>query len=95
MIRPRMQVLAPAFAIRGARRWRLVGQVIDLPMHNDGEGRFQGPALPGRRKGWGAVAYFTSVPAALLGQCIRYRVVKEGQRCLARMAFSRLFVRFL
>ncbi len=28
-------------------RRRVVGLVIDLPPHDDGEGRFQGPALPG------------------------------------------------
>jgi hypothetical protein len=41
------QVLAPAFTIRGSRTWRIVGQVIDLPLHDDSEGRSQGPALPG------------------------------------------------
>ncbi|MFH0981301.1 MAG: hypothetical protein V2A79_07170, partial [Planctomycetota bacterium] len=47
MAKPQGQVLAPAFTIRGSRTWRVVGQVIDLPLHDDGEGRSQGPALPG------------------------------------------------
>lgn len=32
-------MLAPAFTTRGARKWRVVGQVIDLPLHDDAEGR--------------------------------------------------------
>jgi len=45
--RPVGQLLAPAFTIPGSRTWRVVGAVIDLPLHDDGEGGFQGPALPG------------------------------------------------
>jgi hypothetical protein len=47
MSQPVGQVLAPAFAIRDSGMWRVGGQVIDLPLHGDGEGRSQGPALPG------------------------------------------------
>lgn len=44
MIRPRRQVLAPVLTIPGSRTWRVVGLVSDLPLHDDGEGRFQGSA---------------------------------------------------
>jgi len=37
-------VLAPVFIIHGLRTCRVVGQVIDLPLHDDGEGGSQGRA---------------------------------------------------
>jgi len=43
------QVLAPAFTLRGLRTWGVVGQVIDLPLYDDGEGRSQRSAQPGLR----------------------------------------------
>ena len=46
---PGRQVFAPAFTIRGSRTWRVVGLVSDLPLHDDGEGRSQGPVLPAWR----------------------------------------------
>jgi len=49
-VNPAGQALAPAFTIRGSCTWPVVGQVTDLPLHDDGEGRSQGPALPGFRK---------------------------------------------
>lgn len=40
-------MLALAFTIDGLGAWRVMGQVIDQPLHVDGEGKSQGPALPG------------------------------------------------